>query len=291
MNEVQRINLDEYIQTGEGGQALSYTRKDGSSMAKLFLKSYGAETAEREFLISKAVYETGIPSPKPIRLVTDGERFGGEYELIANKRSYTRIISEEPEQLEPLTLKFAALAKKIHTTPANTEVFPEMKAVIRPWIETSTCITEPLRQRMLEVLDSIPAPQTCLHGDLHIGNIITNGVKDYWIDLGDFSWGCPEWDFAMIYYTAFYLGPEKTDWIFHLDPTTLQKHWRILIQAYYGFQNEEEQQAYEKHLLKFVTLKLYFNFCKRYEGKAEPSPQLEALANAFLSGIAPGRTV
>ena len=26
MNEVQRINLEEYIQTGEGGQALSYTR-------------------------------------------------------------------------------------------------------------------------------------------------------------------------------------------------------------------------------------------------------------------------
>lgn len=60
--------------------------------------------------------------------------FATEYELITNKRSYTRIISEEPEQLEPLTRKFATLAKEIHSTQANTDVFPEMKAVVRPWI-------------------------------------------------------------------------------------------------------------------------------------------------------------
>lgn len=34
MNEnVQIINLDDYIQTGEGGTALTYTRKDGRSLA------------------------------------------------------------------------------------------------------------------------------------------------------------------------------------------------------------------------------------------------------------------
>ena len=51
---------------------------------------------------------------------------------------------------------------------------------------------------------------------------------------------------------------------------------------------QEEQRAKEKDLLKYTALKLYFNFCKRYNGKGEPSPQLEGLANAFLRGIAPG---
>ena len=291
MNEVQRINLDDYVQTGEGGQALSYTRKDGSSMAKLFLKSYGAEDAERAFLISKAVYEAGIPSPRPIRYVTDGERFGGEYELIAGKRSFTRIISEEPEQLEPLTRKFATLARELHSTPANTEVFPEMTAVIRLWIEKSECISEPFRQRLLERLETIPSPKTCLHGDLHIGNIITNGTKDYWIDLGDFAWGAPEWDFSMNYFIAFSMSPERTDHLFHLDPPTLMRHWSILIREYYGFETDEQQRAYEQHLLPFVALKLMFNFSKRYAGKGQPSPQLEALANAFLDGNALGLRV
>ena len=32
------IDLEDYLQSGEGGQSLTYTRKDGGSMAKLFLK-------------------------------------------------------------------------------------------------------------------------------------------------------------------------------------------------------------------------------------------------------------
>ncbi len=288
MNQYQQIDLENYFQSGEGGQALTYTRKDGSSMAKLFLKSIGTETAEREFHISEAVYKAGIPSPRPIRLVTDGERFGGEYEVIVGKRSYTRIISEEPEQLEPLTLKFAQLGKQLHSTPADTTVFPDMKEVIRPWIEKSECISEPLRARLLDALDSIPSSKTCLHGDFHIGNIITDGKKDYWIDLGDFAWGVPEWDLSMNFYLSHYMSPEYMDNLFHLDPVTFRRHWDLLVVDYFGFQSQEEKRAYEKSLLKYTALKLYFNFSKRYNGKGQPSEKLEGLAGAFLSGIAPG---
>ena len=288
MSKYEKINLEDYIQTGEGGQALTYTKKDGSSLAKMFMYGLGSETVEHEFLISKAVYEAGIPCPRPIRLVTDGERFGGEYEVIAGKRSFTRIISQEPEQLEPLSVQFALLGKKIHQTPANTEVFPDMKEVIRPWIEKSTCISEPLRARLLATLNSLPSPKTCLHGDFHIGNIITDGKKDYWIDLGDFSYGAPEWDLSMNLYLAYYMSPENMDLLFHLDPATFRKHWSILVRTYYGVQTLEEQQACEKLLLKYTALKLLFNFCKRYNGQGNPNPQLEGLANAFLSGMAPG---
>lgn len=288
MSEYVKINLEDYIQSGEGGQAITYTRKDGSSMAKMFHFGLGTETVEREFYISKAVYETGIPCPKPIRLVTDGEHFGAEYEVIANKRSFTRIISQEPEQLDPLTVKFAQLGKKLHSTPANTGVFPDMKDVIRPWIEKSQCITDPLRQRLLSTLDSLPSPKTCVHGDFHIGNIITNGEKDYWIDLGDFAWGAPEWDLSMNLYLAYYMSPEYMDTLFHLDNATFRKHWSLLLKTYYGLQTLDEQLACEKNLLKFTALKLIFNFSKRHNGQGDPNPQLEGLANAFLSGIAPG---
>lgn len=282
------INLEEYFQSGEGGQALTYTRKDGSSMAKMFQFGLGSETVEREFRISRAVYEAGIPCPRPIRLVTDGKCFGAEYEVVANKRSFTRIISEEPQRLEALTRKFAGLGKQLHSMPADTDVFPDMKEVIRPWIEKSACISEPLRGRLLTVLDSIPAPKTCLHGDFHIGNIITDGEKDYWIDLGDFAWGAPEWDLSMNFFLANYLSPENMDNLFHLDPATFRRHWELLVKSYYGIQTLEEQRACEKNLLKYTALKLMFNFSKRRNGQGEPSPQIEGLANAFLAGMAPG---
>ena len=94
--EIQRINLDDYIQTGEGGTALTYTKKDGRSLAKLYKPGFEAARAKAEFLTARTVYELGIPSPEPFRMITDGERSGAEYELIKNKRSYTRIISQEP---------------------------------------------------------------------------------------------------------------------------------------------------------------------------------------------------
>ena len=97
MSEFERINLDDYIQTGEGGTALTYNHKDGKTLAKLFLPSMAADNAVREFRINQVVYESGLPTPKPIRLITDGTRFGAEYELIQPKRSFTRIISQEPD--------------------------------------------------------------------------------------------------------------------------------------------------------------------------------------------------
>ena len=44
---------------------------------------------------------------------------GAEYELIKNKRSYTRIISQEPERLEEISFKFASMAKELHTKQAD----------------------------------------------------------------------------------------------------------------------------------------------------------------------------
>ena len=121
MNEtVQTINLSDYTQTGEGGTALTYTHKDGRSLAKLYKPGFEADRAKAEFLTARAVYDLGIPSPKPYRLITDGESSGAEYELIKNKRSYTRIISQEPERLEEISLKFAQMARDLHNTQADT---------------------------------------------------------------------------------------------------------------------------------------------------------------------------
>ena len=75
MNTYEAIDLNDYIQTGEGGTALTYNHKDGKTLAKLFMTSMAAENAIREFRISQVVYDLGVPTPKPIRLITDGERF------------------------------------------------------------------------------------------------------------------------------------------------------------------------------------------------------------------------
>ena len=279
------INLDDYIQSGEGGMALTYNHKDGKTLAKLFMKGMGAETAEREFLVNKTVYEMGILTPKPIRLVTDGERFGAEYELIRNKRSFARIISQEPEQLEPLSLRFAQLAREIHQTPADTNRLPSMKELIKAQIVRYTDVPGDIREKAMQFLESIPDTPTCLHGDLHIGNIITDGERTLWIDVGDFAYGIPEWDLCMMYYATNFMSEQRADSIFHLPIAVLRQHWAVFAKAYYGISDQEELKKKEQALLPYFAVKMLFIISKIHNGSGAPSDMILSLIRRNLGMV------
>lgn len=267
MSDVQKINLEDYFQTGEGGTALTYNHKNGKTLAKLFMPSVAADNAMREFRINQVVYESGLPTPKPIRLITDGTRFGAEYELISPKRSFTRIISQEPDKLVPLSERFAVLAKQIHQTPADTERLPDMKELVMQWIDKISNLPDDIRARISRFMDTVPSTPTCLHGDLHIGNIITDGQRDLWIDVGDFAYGVPEWDLGMMFYSANFLSAERADNIFHLDTDTLKAHWTAFAKAYYGTDSQEVLDAEVQKLQPFIFVKMAFLVSKLCDGK------------------------
>jgi len=282
MENYEHINLDEYIQSGEGGTALSYSHKDGKTLAKLFMKGMGAETAEREFMVNKIVYEMGIPTPKPLRLVTDGTRFGAEYELIPNKRSFARILSQEPEQLESLSLRFAAMAQETHRTPVDTTRLPSMKNLIREQIVRYKEIPEDVREKALQFLEAVPDSPTCLHGDLHIGNVITDGERTLWIDVGDFAYGVPEWDLGMMYYASNYMSEPRALSIFHLPIEVLKQHWAVFAKAYYGTTNQEELRKKEQALFPFFAVKMLLVISKIHNGQGAPSDMILSLIRRCL---------
>ena len=56
MNEVQRIDLNDYVQTGEGGTAQAYTHKNGRTLAKLYNPGFEAERRLTAFASAKIPY-------------------------------------------------------------------------------------------------------------------------------------------------------------------------------------------------------------------------------------------
>ena len=194
MNHYETIHLEDYFQSGEGGTAVSYTHKTRPSLAKLYNPGFEAERAVEEFRTARTVFEMGIPTPEPYRLVTDGVRYGAEYELVPGKRSFTRIISQEPERLEEMSRTFAREAKALHAIPADTTRLRSYKQAMKRFYEEKDLVPADFKRRALAFLESVPESPTCLHGDLHIGNIITDGKRTLWIDVGEFSYGVPEWD-------------------------------------------------------------------------------------------------
>ena len=256
METYKQINLNDYVQTGEGGTSLTYTHKSRPALAKLFNPGREAEQAEHEFLMAQAVFQMGIPTPEPLQLITDGKRQGVEYELIAHKRSLTRIISEEPERLEDVSLTFARMARQLHATKADTKRLPSVKDALRRFYQQKDLVSQEYKERALNFLDKAPDADTCVHGDMHIGNVITDGQRQLWIDLGMFSYGLPEWDLAWLWSMSHYIDGQRSDFLLHITPETLKAHWDIFLPAYLGTTDSAAIDDYTKRLMPFYAVRV-----------------------------------
>ena len=277
MNNYETINLNDYVQTGEGGTALTYTHKVRPTMAKLFNLVNEAELAEKEFLTARTVFEMGISTPEPLRLVTDGQRRGVEYELIRNKRSFTRIISQEPERLEEISLDFARMTRELHTKQADTSRFTSIKETLRRFYqEKGDMVTEEYKERALNFIDKTPDTNTCLHGDLHIGNVITDGQRKLWIDLGQFSYGEPQWDLGWMWTICNRMDGKRTDFILHVTPETLKAHWNIFLAAYLGTDDKAAIGDYTRRLMAYYAVRLPYMVDMQVQGRL-PEDALQQL--------------
>ncbi|MBR0286576.1 MAG: TIGR02172 family protein [Bacteroidales bacterium] len=264
METYELINLADYTQSGEGGTAISYTHKTKNTLAKLYNPGFEADRARAEFLTARTVFEMGIPTPEPYRLVTDGERFGAEYELVKGKRSFTRIISEEPGRLKEITLDFAAEARKLHATQADTTRLRSYKQVVSQFYREKDLVPEAFKQRAFAFLETVPEATTCLHGDIQIGNIITDGRRTLWIDVGEFSYGTPEWDISIMYVMAQRMDAQRAETLFHLKPKQIKEHWNIFLPAYLGTADPQVLEAYTRRIVPYYAVKVPYVYDMAY---------------------------
>lgn len=234
MSQYEKINLDDYVLSGEGGQGLAYTHKSEKRLAKLFNVGFDTEEAIREFEMARAAYDAGVPTPKPFRLITDGERVGTEFELVENKRSFSRIISQQPERMQEIATRFAKDCRALHALPADVSHIPSMKRRMQEFYARDGVVPAFMKERILPVLEHIPDTPRCIHGDMHIGNIITDGERDLWIDIGQFAYGAPEWDLSICWRVSQIADSGMLENLFHLTPEQMKQQWGIFACAYHG---------------------------------------------------------
>ena len=255
--EAIKINLEEYDLAGAGYNGESYNHKtDKSLMLKLYFKQAPVSIIESELENAHKVYELGVPSPKPGEYITDGNgRYGIRFERLVDKKSFSRAVGDNPEKVEEYARRFARMCLKLHSTKAPKDKFIDIKEQCRQNIAlTASYYTPAQLAKFQEYLDNAPEGDTAIHGDLHFGNAVMVGDKEYFIDLGDFSSGSPLFDLGMVLFVCKYDNDDFLRTEMHVSRELATDFWKFFVKEYFG--EDADPDEIEKKLRPYAALKL-----------------------------------
>lgn len=234
--EAKLIDLNEWEQFGGGGNGWSYYHKtDNGIMLKLNKEEISKEKTELEYSRSRALYEKGINCPAVYDFVTDGKRYGLTMQRILGKKSYARLISENPSRLEELAKEFAHQSRMFHSVKCDTALFESNHETLKEKICGCEVIPADIREMLSGYIDSFDNVACCVHGDFNPGNIIcTQDGRNYWIDLGDFSYGDEDYDLATLLSLTTITPAKVVEYLFHMSRQQCREFLEIYGREYYG---------------------------------------------------------
>ena len=232
-----KIDLNDYVRTGEGANGASYNHKtDPNVMLKMYFRNF--EAAQLELELAQKVYDMGIPTPEPGDLVTDGERMGIRFRRIEGKKSYSRACGDNPEKAPEYAREFAQICKRLHATHVDTTRFENVKNRLYAMLEANPFFTAEQKDKIRAFIAAAPETDTAIHGDLQFSNGIfveENGVRTpYFIDLGDFCYGYPMFDIGMVYLCCCLNDEAWTMEQYHMSNATAARFWDAFAAEYFG---------------------------------------------------------
>ncbi|MBQ9661480.1 MAG: phosphotransferase [Bacteroidales bacterium] len=251
----ERLDMTKYEEFGASYMSKSYNSADGDAMIKVYGNNVPQEMVAHEKAVARAVMLFGLPTPLVGTLYADGGKTALDFERIPGKRSFSRIISEEPERTEEITRRFARMCRQLHATPCDTAIFEDKALAHREAVIRCKDLTDSEKAKILAFVDSIPAATTCIHGDLQMSNVImTPEGEELWIDLGDFGYGHPMLDLAMWYFLTRLNNEERSQQLFHLGLEQLARIWDLFVEEYAEASSPEEKEAFEQEVRPYAAL-------------------------------------
>ena len=251
------IDINDWVLSGGGGAGVSYFHKtDPGLLLKMDNRLVSEEEVEADMKTARIVYGLGLPTPEPGEVVFDGKRYGQVFRRIQGKISYARLVGEHPDQIPQLAHEFTEVVKLMHTTKGAGTGLRSIKEIYGDFILANPYRSQELKEKAIAFMNALPDGETCIHGDLHFGNLIKAGNERYIIDIASFGYGDPLFDQAMMF-ALHILGranPKLHGELFHCTCEQFEEFWMCFLREYYGegFSYEELKQR----VLPFLAVRL-----------------------------------
>ncbi len=237
------MKSEDWVLSGGGNQGDSYVSDtDPTVILKLYRENFDKEYVVKEYEFNKAISAAGVKCPEALEMVFYRNRWGIVFRRIPNKKSFCRLAGEHPELIPSLAKRLADMLKEVHSKTAEGTCFSSLCNMFKAILESNTLIDDRMRGIMEKAFSRIEREErmTLLHGDFHFGNAITDGEEDYFIDLGNFSYGHPNFDISMFYLISHYGPEELIESNFHLNQAQGIAFWEEFKKCYYGKEKSDE---------------------------------------------------
>ena len=232
---------------GEGANGKVY-RIDGDNVVKTYKNADALKDIQHEREVARLALVLGIPTAISYDVVKVGDSYGSVFELL-DAKSFSKLLSREPERFDWCVAEYIKMLKKIHGTEVPEGKLPPFKEKVLTAIRrTRDVLPKDSGEKLLKITESIPESNRMIHGDYHTKNIVLAGDEVLVIDMDTLSVGHPIFDLMRMYCS--YIGYSENDPQIILkfqgySADVAEKFWHNSLAAYLGTDNEQKIKEVE----------------------------------------------
>ena len=236
----------EFIAKGANGAVYRY---DEETILKTYYSKDALPEIQQERESARKAFVLGINTAIPYGIVRVGDGYGTVTELL-NAVNVTKLLCDDPMNIEKSVDYYVELLKSIHATQAEEGDFPDMRETALGWADfVANHIPEAQGKKLRALIEAIPKQNTLLHGDYHTNNIMIQNGEPILIDLDTLCVGHPIFELGSMY-NAF-LGFSSLDHnvvksFMGYDRDTAKRIWNMSLKKYLGTDDEDFCRSVEE---------------------------------------------
>ena len=235
------VSVDGCEVIGQGANGTVY-RIDGDNVVKVYNDSDALDDIHHEREVARLALVLGVPTAISYDVVRVGDCYGSVFELL-NARSFSKILSTEPEKMEWCVKEYVDLLKKIHATKVPKGKLPDIRKTAISWAEfVQEYLPEEAGKKLKALIEDVPEDDHMVHGDYHTKNIQLSEDEVLLIDMDTLATGHPIFELASMFNAFVGFGesdPDKTTVFMGFDYEVAKKFWHDSLAEYLGTKNED----------------------------------------------------